>query len=47
MLIVFYYYEEDGKWYCYVYIIFEDVINVVEELGCKVMIFWGYGNLSW
>ncbi|MEC8350829.1 MAG: MBL fold metallo-hydrolase, partial [Pseudomonadota bacterium] len=47
MPIASYYHEEDGKWYRYVHTTPEDALNAAEELSCKVMIPWGYGNSSW
>jgi len=47
MPIASYYHEENGKWYRYVHTTPEDSLNAAEELNCKVMIPWGYGNSSW
>ncbi|MDF2177027.1 MBL fold metallo-hydrolase [Aliiglaciecola sp. CAU 1673] len=45
--IASYHHEEHGEWYRYVHTTPEDALTAAEELGCKVMIPWGYGNASW
>ncbi|NNG44019.1 Zn-dependent hydrolase [Pseudoalteromonas sp. NEC-BIFX-2020_002] len=45
--IASYYHKENGKWYRYVHTTPEDALNAAQELNCKVMIPWGYGNSSW
>ncbi len=45
--IASYYHETDGAWYRYVHTTPEDALTAAEELNCKVMIPWGYGNGSW
>lgn len=45
--IASYYHPEYGKWYRYVHTTPEDALVAAEDLGCKVMIPWGYGNASW
>ena len=47
MPIASYYHAEDGEWYRYVHTTPEDALTAAEELNCKVMIPWGYGNASW
>ena len=47
MPIASYYHKENGKWYRYVHTTPEDALTAAEELNCKVMIPWGYGNASW
>lgn len=47
MPIASYYSEDNGKWYRYVHTTPEDALTAVQELNCKVMIPWGYGNSSW
>ncbi|GGO69570.1 MBL fold metallo-hydrolase [Bowmanella pacifica] len=42
-----YHHEEQGTWYRYVHTTPEDALIAAEELGCKSMIPWGYGNASW
>ncbi|MCH9691844.1 MAG: MBL fold metallo-hydrolase [Gammaproteobacteria bacterium] len=45
--IASYYHEEEAAWYRYVHTTPEDALTAAEELNCKVMIPWGYGNTSW
>ncbi len=45
--IASYYHEEDADWYRYVHTTPEDALVAADELNCKVMIPWGYGNSSW
>ena len=45
--IASYHHETDGAWYRYVHTTPEDALTAAEELNCKVMIPWGYGNGSW
>jgi L-ascorbate metabolism protein UlaG (beta-lactamase superfamily) len=47
MPIASYYHKDDGEWYRYVHITPEDALTAAQELNCKVMIPWGYGNSSW
>jgi len=45
--IASYFHEQDGDWYRYVHMTPEDALTAAQELNCKVMIPWGYGNSSW
>jgi len=45
--IASYHHEEHADWYRYVHTTPEDALVAAKELGCKVMIPWGYGNASW
>jgi len=45
--IASYYHEENGDWYRYVHTTPEDALSAAQDLNCKVMIPWGYGNSSW
>lgn len=47
MPIASYYHPDYAKWYRYVHTTPEDALVAAEDLGCKVMIPWGYGNASW
>lgn len=47
MPIASYYHPEAGSWYRFVHTTPEDALIAAEELECKVMIPWGYGNNSW
>lgn len=47
MPIASYYHEENGNWYRYVHTTPEDALTAAQQLNCKVMIPWGYGNSSW
>ncbi|CCQ12304.1 putative hydrolase [Pseudoalteromonas luteoviolacea B = ATCC 29581] len=47
MPIASYYHPENGQWYRYVHTTPEDALVASQELGCKVMVPWGYGNKSW
>lgn len=45
--IASYHHEEHGEWYRNVHTTPEDALIASEELGCKVMVPWGYGDSSW
>ncbi len=45
--IASYHHDTEGDWYRYVHTTPEDALVAAAELGCKVMIPWGYGNASW
>lgn len=45
--IASYHHPEDANWYRYVHMTPEDALTAAQDLGCKVMIPWGYGNASW
>ncbi|MEW9797359.1 MBL fold metallo-hydrolase [Alteromonas sp. CYL-A6] len=45
--IASYYHEEYANWYRYVHTTPEDALVAAGDLGCRVMIPWGYGNASW
>lgn len=45
--IASYYHKENSDWYRYVHTTPEDALVAAQELNCKVMIPWGYGNSSW
>ncbi|MCO7199692.1 MBL fold metallo-hydrolase [Pseudoalteromonas sp. OANN1] len=45
--IASYYSEEHPDWYRKVHTTPEDALTAAKELGCKVMVPWGYGNASW
>jgi len=47
MPIASYYSEESPNWYRYVHTTPEDALNAANDLNCKVMIPWGYGNSTW
>tara|TARA_R110001592_G_scaffold204175_1_gene454225 strand:- start:4928 stop:5875 length:948 start_codon:yes stop_codon:yes gene_type:complete len=47
MPIASYYHKENSLWYRYVHTTPEDALVAAQELNCKVMIPWGYGNNSW
>jgi L-ascorbate metabolism protein UlaG (beta-lactamase superfamily) len=47
MPIASYYHKENAAWYRYVHTTPEDALVAAQELNCKVMIPWGYGNASW
>ena len=47
MPIASYFHKESGDWYRYVHTTPEDALVAAQELNCKVMIPWGYGNASW
>jgi L-ascorbate metabolism protein UlaG (beta-lactamase superfamily) len=47
MPIASYFHQENGAWYRYVHTTPEDALVAAQELNCKVMIPWGYGNASW
>ncbi|MDP4535607.1 MBL fold metallo-hydrolase [Alkalimonas collagenimarina] len=42
-----YHHDEHTEWYRYVHTTPEDALVAADDLGCKVMIPWGYGNASW
>ncbi len=45
--IASYHHDTDGDWYRYVHTTPEDALSAAVDLGCKLMIPWGYGNASW
>ena len=45
--IASYHSDKQPDWYRYVHTTPEDALVAAAELGCKVMIPWGYGNASW
>jgi len=45
--IASYHHEQHSKWYRYVHTTPEDSLHAAQDLNCKVMIPWGYGNSSW
>ncbi|RUO25980.1 Zn-dependent hydrolase [Aliidiomarina minuta] len=45
--IASYHHEEHGNWYRYVHTTPEDTLAAAEDLQCKSIIPWGYGNASW
>ncbi len=45
--IASYFHEQNGEWYRYVHTTPEDALVAAQDLNCKVMIPWGYGNASW
>ena len=45
--IASYFSEESPRWYRKVHTTPEDAIIAAQELNCKVVIPWGYGNASW
>ncbi|MCU7554400.1 MBL fold metallo-hydrolase [Alteromonas sp. ASW11-19] len=47
MPIASYYRPDNGDWYRYVHTTPEDALTAAEDLKCKVMVPWGYGNNSW
>ncbi|MFB0981556.1 MAG: MBL fold metallo-hydrolase [Alteromonadaceae bacterium] len=47
MPIASYFHKDNGSWYRYVHTTPEDALTAAQELNCKVMIPWGYGNASW
>ncbi|WP_372762701.1 MBL fold metallo-hydrolase [Pseudoalteromonas sp.] len=47
MPIASYYHEQNANWYRYVHTTPEDALSAAQELNCKLMIPWGYGNSSW
>nr|WP_235839570.1 MBL fold metallo-hydrolase [Cognaticolwellia mytili] len=47
MPIASYFHQENGNWYRYVHTTPEDALVAAQELNCKVMVPWGYGNSSW
>ncbi|CAH9061798.1 hypothetical protein PSECIP111951_02563 [Pseudoalteromonas holothuriae] len=47
MPIASYFHKTAGRWYRKVHMTPEDALYAAQELNCKVMIPWGYGNASW
>ncbi|GAA5144097.1 MBL fold metallo-hydrolase [Thalassotalea piscium] len=47
MPIASYFHAESAKWYRYVHTTPEDALTAAQDLNCKVMIPWGFGNSSW
>ncbi|WP_076919468.1 MBL fold metallo-hydrolase [Pseudoalteromonas sp. SK18] len=47
MPIASYYSEDNPNWYRYVHTTPEDALTAAQELNCKIMIPWGYGNSTW
>lgn len=45
--IASYFNKDDPRWYRYVHMTPEDALTAAQDLNCKVMIPWGYGNASW
>lgn len=45
--IASYYHPTDGEWYRYVHTTPEDAIIAAQDLNCKMVIPWGYGNKTW
>jgi len=45
--IASYFSEESPEWYRYVHMTPEDALIAANDLNCKVLIPWGYGNASW
>ncbi|MGM0631375.1 MAG: MBL fold metallo-hydrolase [Pseudomonadota bacterium] len=45
--IASYYSEESPEWYRYVHMTPEDALAAADDLNCKIIIPWGYGNASW
>ncbi|MGM0430087.1 MAG: MBL fold metallo-hydrolase [Pseudomonadota bacterium] len=45
--IASYYSEESPEWYRYVHMTPEDALAATDDLNCKIIIPWGYGNASW
>ncbi|PYE34654.1 L-ascorbate metabolism protein UlaG (beta-lactamase superfamily) [Idiomarina fontislapidosi] len=45
--IASYYSANSPDWYRYVHMTPEDAITAANELECRVLIPWGYGNASW
>ena len=45
--IASYYHPDNGSWYRYVHMTPEDALVAAEDLNCKVIVPWGYGNASW
>lgn len=45
--IASYHHEKHGDWYRYVHTNPEDALVAAQDLNCKTMIPWGYGNVSW
>jgi L-ascorbate metabolism protein UlaG (beta-lactamase superfamily) len=45
--IASYFSEESPRWYRKVHTTPEDAVIAAQELNCKVVIPWGYGNASW
>lgn len=47
MPIASYHHEEHADWYRNVHTTPEDALIAADELGCRVMVPWGYGDGSW
>ncbi|MCK7460543.1 MBL fold metallo-hydrolase [Idiomarina aminovorans] len=45
--IASYYSKESPEWYRYVHMTPEDALTAADDLNCKILIPWGYGNASW
>lgn len=45
--IASYFHEQSGEWYRYVHTTPEDALQAAQDLNCKAMVPWGYGNASW
>lgn len=45
--IASYHHDKHSRWYRYVHTTPEDTLVAAQELNCKVLIPWGYGNASW
>ena len=45
--IASYYHPDNGRWYRYVHMTPEDALVAADDLNCKVIVPWGYGNASW
>ncbi|MCL1077214.1 MBL fold metallo-hydrolase [Parashewanella spongiae] len=45
--IASYFSEQNPKWYRYVHMTPEDALTAAQDLHCKVIIPWGFGNNSW
>lgn len=45
--IASYFSENDPKWYREVHTTPEDALTAAKDLGCRVVVPWGYGNRSW
>lgn len=45
--IASYFSEESPRWYRKVHTTPEDALVAAQELNCRVMVPWGYGNASW
>ena len=45
--IASYHHDEHANWYRYVHTTPEDALVAANDLNCKVVIPWGYGNATW